>query len=157
MGLNVVEDILEVLEGFRSQATHQPDVGGLDVGVHGDIKGGIPPILLDKVLEHVPRMGSVGGRAYAGGDEHYPRLLPGHRNATCTLLVACQVAFSVGAEATEVAEWHVKGLVTLKEGPVPGTEGSYTGEGGWTQLLIPVLLEDSPDFDLESFEGANYR
>jgi len=99
----------------------------------------------------------MGGRTDAGSDEHNPRLLPGHRNATGTLLVACQVTFSVGAEAAEVAEWHVKGLVTLKEGSVPVPEGPYTGEGGWTQLLVPVLLEYPPDLDLEPFESANCR
>ena len=105
----------------------------------------------------MPRMGCVSGRAYTGGDEHNPRLLPGHRDATCTLFVTCQVAFTVCAEATKVAEWHVKGFVSLEESPVPGPEGSDAGERGWTHLLIPVFLEDPSNLDLEPFEGANCR
>ncbi len=89
LGLHVVEDILQIPQRPWLHPADEADVRGLDDRVEGHVEGGVPPVLLNEVVQHVSGMAGMGSRADAAGDQNYPRLLPRHRYATGPFLVAC--------------------------------------------------------------------
>ncbi len=154
LSLDVIQSILQIPEGFRPYPTDQADVGCLNASVDGHLDGGIPSELLHQMIQHVTRVSGVSRGADAAGDQHNPRLLPCHVDATGSPLVARQVTLAKSAEAAEVAEGHVEGLVPFEELPVPAPEGPHAREGGRAHGLLPLVVVYPPHLDLQPLERA---
>jgi len=55
----------------------------------------------------------VGGGADTACQKHYAGLLSGHVYSACSAFSASEVAFAESAEAADIAEWQVEGLIAL--------------------------------------------
>jgi hypothetical protein len=64
-------------------------------------------------MEHMARMRSVCGSAYATGDKDNTRGLGTDIQTTSAPLSSRQIAFAKSAKATEVTIGHVKGLIPV--------------------------------------------
>ncbi len=94
-------------------------------------------------------MADVGRSPDTGSDQDHPGLLGRHGDPACPALCAGEVALAIGAEAAEVAEREVKGLVLPEQDLVPGAEGGEGRERGGAHRFIPFLPGDRPDRDTE--------
>jgi len=99
-------------------------------------------------------VGRVGGGADAAGQEHYPGLLSRHCDAAGPLLVASEVALSEGAEAAEIAEGHVEGLVTAQQLSIPVPEGADAREWCGAHGFLPCVIVDTPHLELEPLDST---
>ncbi len=84
------------------------------------------------------RMAGMSGGADAGGDQYHAGLLCCDPDATGSLLIAGQIAFSVGANAADVTIGHIKRLVTLEEFSIPVPQCGHGGKRCGTAFLFPV-------------------
>jgi len=88
-------------------------------GMPPDINRVFPAELLDHMGYQFTGMAGMGGGTDAGCEQNRAGLLRGHVDPTGTPLVTGKIAFTVGAQAAEIAKREVKWFIPIEQREVP--------------------------------------
>ena len=112
LALAIIKNRFKIGNGFRFFSADEAD----DRGLHADrvsagIDGAVPAGFFYRIADEFARMAGMGGSTDTGGQEYRAGLLGRHRDTAGSLFCTGQVAFSVRAQAAEIAERHIERLV----------------------------------------------